>query len=93
MQIQQDVVGGQQCEAGAGGLRHDQAVKWVVPGEFGKVVDRLGVLCGDAERFQALPGQLVAEAGGYVSFPSMVLMVRSHTVAAETCTPGADAMA
>jgi len=51
-QPQQDLVGGQQTEACASGLRYQQAVERVVPGQLGNVADRLGVLGGDAERFR-----------------------------------------
>jgi len=61
VQVQQDVVGGEQPETCAGSLRDDEAAEWVVPGELGEIADRLGVLGGDAEQFQALLGQPLAE--------------------------------
>src|SRR6185312_1671496 len=44
-------------------------------------------------RARPCAGSLVLRSAGTVSLPSMVLMVSSHTVAAETCTPCADVMA
>jgi ABC-type branched-subunit amino acid transport system ATPase component/transposase len=60
-EVQQDLVGGEQPESRAGGLRYEQAVERVVPGEFGEVAERLGVLGGDAEQYQSLGGELFAE--------------------------------
>lgn len=43
------MVGSEQTESSAGSLRDDKAIEWVVPGQLGKVADRLGVLGSDAE--------------------------------------------
>src|SRR5262252_4238352 len=51
-QFQQDMVGSQQSEPRATGLRHEQAVERVMPGELGEVADRLGVLGSDTEQLQ-----------------------------------------
>jgi hypothetical protein len=55
VQVQQHTVGGKQPEPGAGCLRDDQAVDRIVPDQLGEFADRLGVLGGDAEQFDALP--------------------------------------
>src|ERR1700723_3221599 len=55
------MVGGKELEPGAGCLRDDKAVEEVMPDQFGKLADRLGVLGGDAEQFHALPRKLLAE--------------------------------
>src|ERR1700722_494141 len=61
VQIEQHMVGGKELKPGAGRLRDDEAVERVMPDQFGKLADRLGVLGGDAEHFHALPGKLLAE--------------------------------
>lgn len=50
LQVQQDLVGGEQSEPCAGGLRYQQAAERVVPGKFGEVAECLGMLGGDAEQ-------------------------------------------
>jgi hypothetical protein len=56
------MVGGKELESGAGCLRDDEAVERVMPDQFGKLADRLGVLGGDAQQFHALPGKLLASS-------------------------------
>jgi hypothetical protein len=64
-QIEQHMVGGKELEPGAGCLRDYEAVERVVPDQFGKLADRLGVIGGDAEQFHALPRKLLAEVVRY----------------------------
>jgi hypothetical protein len=42
-------------------LRDDEAIEWIVPDEFGEFADGLGVRGRDAEQFQALLGEPLAE--------------------------------
>jgi len=93
VQVQEDVVGGEQLESCAGSLRHDEAIERVVPGELGK--SRIASACSAVTLSSSRPcsGSFLLKSAGTVSLPSMVLMVSSQTVAAETCTPCADVIA
>jgi hypothetical protein len=74
VQAQQDLVGGKQLESSAGGLRYQQAVERVVPDQLGEVPDRLGVLGGDAERYQALRQSLLLNSAGTDSLPIVIMI-------------------
>jgi hypothetical protein len=61
VQVQQNVVGGEQLQPCAGRLRDDEAVERVMSCELGEVADALGMFGGDAKQFQALAGEPSAE--------------------------------
>jgi hypothetical protein len=68
------MVGGEQLEPCAGGLCYQQAVERVVPGELGEIAECLGVLGGDAEQYQSLGRELIAEVQVLAAFWSAAVL-------------------
>lgn len=76
--------GGDQPRSRDESLRHDQPIEGVATEQFREIPDRLGMTCRHVQESKPLLLQAVGQPGRYVAFPSMALMVSSHTVATET---------